>query len=136
MYKTILVPIEMAHVDESEAVINLAKQQSAEGAKIILLNVVEEIPTWAASAIPADIIERSKEISRQHLEALAASSGPNVEARIRSGHAYNTILDEAESSGAELIIIQSHRPGLQDYLLGSTAAKVVRHATCSVLVVR
>jgi nucleotide-binding universal stress UspA family protein len=136
MFKTILVPIEMAHVAESEAVVNLAKQQSADGAKIILLNVVEEIPTWAASAIPADIIERSKETSRKQLEALADSSGPSVEARIRSGHAYNTILDEAESSGADLIIIQSHRPGLQDYLLGSTAAKVVRHATCSVLVLR
>ena len=55
---------------------------------------------------------------------------------MRSGHAYNTILDEAEKSGADLIIIASHRPGLQDYLLGSTAAKVVRHANCSVLVVR
>ena len=37
---------------------------------------------------------------------------------------------------ADLIIIASHKPGFQDYFLGSTAAKVVRHAPCSVLVVR
>jgi len=136
MFKTILVPIDMAHIAEGKAVIDLARHQAAEGAQIILLNVVEEIPTWAASAIPADIIDRTKETSRNELEALAKAAGPGVEARIRSGQPYNTILDEATSSGADLIIIQSHRPGLQDYLLGSTAAKVVRHATCSVLVVR
>jgi len=136
MFKTILVPIDMAHVAEGKAIIDLAHQQAAKGAKIILLNVVEEIPTWAASAIPADIIDRTKQTSREELEALARAGGADVEARIRTGHPYNTILDEAKSSGADLIIIQSHRPGLQDYLLGSTAAKVVRHATCSVLVVR
>jgi nucleotide-binding universal stress UspA family protein len=42
----------------------------------------------------------------------------------------------AEEKGADLIIIASHRPGLKDYFLGSTAAKVVRHAKCSVLVIR
>ena len=136
MYKNILVPIDMAHIDEGNDIIELAKQHSAEGAKIILLNVVEEIPSWAAAEIPVDIIDRTKEASRSKLEALAKAGGPSVEARLRSGHAYNTILDEANSSGADLIIIRSHRPGLQDYLLGSTAAKVVRHATCSVLVIR
>jgi len=136
MYKTILVPIEMAHVAEGKAIIDLARAQADKGAKIILLNVVEEIPTWAASAMPMDIIESTKEASRRELEALANAGGPDVEARIRSGHPYNTILEEAKSSHADLIIVQSHRPGLQDYLLGSTAAKVVRHANCSVLVVR
>ena len=136
MYKTILVPIDMAHVAEGKKTVDIAEQHADKGAKIILLNVVEEIPTWAASAIPADIIDRSKEESRQALESLAKASGSNVEARIRSGHAYNTILDEAKKTGADLIIITSHRPGLQDYLLGSTASKVVRHANCSVLVVR
>ena len=124
MYKNILVPIDMAHIDEGNDIIELAKQHSAEGAKITLLNVV------------VDIIDRTKETSRGKLEALAEAGGPSVEACIRSGHAYNTILDEAKSSGADLIIIRSHRPGLQDYLLGSTAAKVVRHANCSVLVIR
>ena len=136
MYKTILVPIDMAHVAEGTSTVDIAKKHADQGAKIILLNVVEEIPTWAASAIPEDIIDRSREDSRKQLEELASASGSNVEARIRTGHAYNTILDEAGQSNADLIIITSHRPGLQDYLLGSTAAKVVRHANCSVLVVR
>ena len=39
-------------------------------------------------------------------------------------------------SGATLIVIGAHRPDLKDYLLGPHAARVVRHAECSVLVVR
>ena len=35
-----------------------------------------------------------------------------------------------------MIVIASHDPGLVDYLLGSVAARVVRHAHCSVLVTR
>ncbi len=34
------------------------------------------------------------------------------------------------------IIVASHKPNVGDYLLGTTAARVVRHATCSVFVVR
>ena len=53
-----------------------------------------------------------------------------------TGHAARTILDYAEQMKADCIVIASHDPGIQDYFLGSTAARVVRHAHCSVHVVR
>ncbi len=59
-----------------------------------------------------------------------------MEVEVRVGHPYKTILEVAEEKEADLIIVASHQPDLQNYLIGSTAAKVVRHATCSVLVVR
>ena len=136
MYKTILVPIDMAHVVEGKSNIDLAIEHAAEGAKIILLNVVEEVPNWAAINLPADLIQKSIDAARDDLKAIANASGRKMEVEVRTGHSYNTILDVAEEKSADLIIIASHRPGLQDYFLGSTAAKVVRHATCSVLVVR
>ncbi len=136
MYKTILVPIEMGHLTEGKSIIDTAVEHAAEGAKIILLNVVEEVPNWAAINLPADIIDKNIEDSRNELQAIANASGIKMEVEIRTGHSYNTILDTAEDKDADLIIVASHRPGLQDYFLGSTAAKVVRHATCSVLVVR
>ena len=136
MYKTILVPIDMGHVVEGKANINLAAQHAADGAKIILLNVVEEIPTLAAAQLPANIIEDSFEIVRAEMKAIANASGMKLDVEVRAGHSYNTILDVAKEKNVDLIIIASHRPGFQDYFLGSTAAKVVRHANCSVLVVR
>ena len=136
MYKTILVPIDMSHVVEGKANINLAAQHAADGAKIILLNVVEEIPTWAAAQLPANIIEDSFEAVQTEMKAIANASGMKLDVEVRPGHSYNTILDVAKEKNVDLIIIASHSPGLQDYFLGSTAAKVVRHAKCSVLVVR
>jgi len=136
MFKTILVPIDMAHVAEGKAIIDTAAQHGASGAKIILLNVVEEIPGWAAAELPAGLLEQSRANSEADLKAIAAASGMAMEVEMRSGHPYKTILDVAEEKGADLIIVASHRPGLQDYFLGSTAAKVVRHAKCSVLVIR
>jgi nucleotide-binding universal stress UspA family protein len=59
-----------------------------------------------------------------------------IEIDIRLGHTYKVILDVADEKEVDLIVIASHRPGFQDYYLGSTAAKVVRHANCSVHVVR
>ncbi len=136
MYKKILVAIDMGHVAEGKTIIDIAAAHAAEGAEIILLNVVEEIPNWAAVELPADITKKSLETSQQDLKAIATASGMKMKVEVRLGHSYSTILDAAEDLGVDLIIVASHRPGLQDYFLGSTAAKVVRHAKCSVLVVR
>ena len=136
MYSTILVPIDMAHVAEGKANIDLAAQHAAAGAKIILLNVVEDIPNWAAVELPAGLIDQSIESAQSELKAIVTAAGMKMEVEVRTGHSYNTILDVAKEKDVDLIIIASHRPGLQDYFLGSTAAKVVRHASCSVLVVR
>lgn len=136
MYKTILVPIDMAHVAEGKAIIDVAIDHASEGARIILLYVVEEVPNWAAISIPTEIIDKSLKAAHDELKAIANATGRKMEVEVRSGHSYNTILDVAEEKDADMVIIASHRPGLQDYFLGSTAAKVVRHAKCSVLVVR
>ena len=136
MFKTILVPIDMAHIVKGKANIDIATEHAAAGAKIILLNVVEEIPGWAAAELPANLLDDSRAKVESELKAVAKASGMKMDTIVRSGHAYRTILDVAKEKSADLIIIASHRPGLQDYFLGSTAEKVVRHAKCSVLVIR
>jgi len=42
----------------------------------------------------------------------------------------------AEEIGADEIIMAAHRPSLKDYLIGPNTDRVVRHARCSVQVVR
>ena len=54
----------------------------------------------------------------------------------RYGVVHEEILDVAEELGVDQIILAAHRPSLVDGLLGSNAARVVRHAKCSVQVVR
>jgi nucleotide-binding universal stress UspA family protein len=49
---------------------------------------------------------------------------------------YAEILGVAAEAEADLVVVGSHRPAMKDYLLGTNAARVVRHARCSVLVAR
>lgn len=135
MYKSILIPVDLANVTKVNDLIDHASSHSS-NSKIILLNVVEDIPSWAAVELPRGILDKSVKSSLEKLEALAASVSIEVEVEVRVGHPYQTILEVAKEKSVELIIVASHQPKHQNYFLGSTAAKVVRHATCSVLVIR
>jgi universal stress protein F len=55
---------------------------------------------------------------------------------VRFGGIYVEILAEADDWGADLIVVGSHRPSMSTYLIGSNAKTIVRHAKCSVLVIR
>jgi nucleotide-binding universal stress UspA family protein len=55
---------------------------------------------------------------------------------VRQGSIYSEILSVAREQQVDLIVMASHRPEMKDYLIGTNAARVVRHAACSVLVVR
>ena len=64
------------------------------------------------------------------------TQGVEVETHVASGSVYDGILQISEQTDADLIVLASHRPQMSDYLLGANAARVARHARCSVMVVR
>lgn len=136
MYKTIIVPIDLAHAERGKDMIGLAGKLADKGARTLLVNVVEDVPTYVAAELPSGLIEKSKKDAHRKLEKMVKAAGVKAEVQVRTGSPATAILASAEETGADLIIIASHRPGLSDYLLGSTAARVVRHAMCSVLVAR
>jgi universal stress protein A len=60
-----------------------------------------------------------------------------VEAAKLEGVAWDVIVKVARDGGADLIVIGTHgHTGLRHALVGSVAERVVRHASCPVLVVR
>lgn len=136
MYSTVIVPIDLSQEEKGRAIVERAVKLGGSGARIVLVNVLEELPGYIAVELPAGLIEQSREEALAKLKAIAADAGIAAETVVRVGHPANQILDIAEEKKADLVIIASHRPGLQDYFIGSTAGRVVRHATCSVLVVR
>ncbi|WP_319532457.1 universal stress protein [uncultured Cohaesibacter sp.] len=66
--------------------------------------------------------------------------GPERNTAIRhivaTGSVYEEILEVASQVTADLIVIGAHKPDLKEFLIGPNAARVVRHSTCSVYVVR
>lgn len=135
MYRNILVPIAFDAERDVTGPLKLARILAAPEARVTLLHVVEHIPGYAISYMPADYLSETRAAIRQQLDALADRL-PNAQGVVIEGHAGRSILDWAETHAPDLIIIASHRPGMQDLLLGSTATQVVRHARCAVHVVR
>jgi nucleotide-binding universal stress UspA family protein len=80
------------------------------------------------------------ESARAELERLCSGAmAPNSrwQVSVRAGMAWQEITTAAQEIDADLIIIptQGHT-GLQHVMLGRVAERVVRHASCPVLVVR
>ncbi|WP_425045151.1 universal stress protein [Primorskyibacter sp. S87] len=135
MYHNILVPISFDSERDTTAPLKLAQLLATPEANITLLHVVEHIPGYAVSYMPADYLAETRQAIQRELDAMAAKV-PNGKAIVIEGHSGRSILDWADEHKPDLIIIASHRPGMQDLLLGSTASQVVRHAACAVHVVR
>ena len=139
MIEKILVPLAVeASKGPAPAVEMASGIARAHGAKIILLHVVENIPAYVSVHLPAELRQNVIAAANEDLEAVVKKHGleNNAEIVVRQGNPGADILDYANDNGIDMIVMSSHDPGMADYLLGSVAARVVRHAHCSVLVVR
>ena len=134
MYKTILVPIDLSDAKNCSKMLGVARQLGGDQSRIVALHVAADVPAFVAAELPEGLLKRNIAQARGELAKLAEEVGAETE--VRAGHPSLTILEYAKEIGADLIVVASHRPGLQDYFLGSTAARVVRHAECAVLVDR
>lgn len=135
MYKNILVPIAFDETRDSKGALEIAHAIAEPGARITALHVVEEIPSYVAQYLPeGQMAQNLTEIEATLAEKIAGDSSVGV--KVIEGHAGHSIVDYAAENGVDCIVIASHRPGFQDIFLGSTAARVVRHAKCAVHVVR
>lgn len=135
MYSNILVPISFDEDRDAVGALEIAGAIAAEGAKITLIHVMEQIPAYAISYMSADYMAQSRRAIEEEL-AQMAEGVPGATGLVIDGHSGRAILDYAEQDKTDCIIIASHRPGMQDLFLGSTASQVVRHATCAVHVIR
>lgn len=140
MFKTILVPVDLGEVEAAQPAIDKAVELANGGESTLRLIYVRSIvPVTYMEFMPPAFDEEQQGDSEKKLAELAANvdlPAERVSAVVRLGSVYNEVLDEAEKTGADLIVIGSHRPTMATYLLGSNASTIVRHAKCSVLVVR
>jgi nucleotide-binding universal stress UspA family protein len=137
--ENILLPIDLSHPEKTEEILKEAKKyQEAREVSLTILHIVSPLPGFVAAELPKDFALRALDDVKTQLEALVKKYGldPSTEVLVRSGNPQHEIVSLAKEEAVDLIIIASHKPGVADYLLGSVAAAVVRHAPCSVLVKR
>jgi universal stress protein F len=136
MYKKIVVPVDMGQMEKGEKILAKAKALLDEGGSIVLVSIVESVPSYMVIDLPVDFIDASVADAEQKLAQLDAKLSAGAQRIVRVGSPAREIMDVAETQGADLIIIASHQPDFSNYLIGATADRVVRHAKCSVLVDR
>jgi len=140
MFRTILVPIDLEETEITRfALDRAAKLAEWSGAALRLVNVQRLLPMTFMDVVPADFDAQQQEEAQASLRSLAARlpmPPERVSTVVRTGGVYPEVLAEAQDWGADLIVIGSHRPAMSTYLLGSNAKTIVRHAKCSVLVLR
>jgi universal stress protein A len=138
-YKKVLVAVDLS--EDSELVLQRARSITASnGAEMHLIHVIEPLSFAYGGDIPMDFSGIQEEIHQQANQQLTRfGEANNIDANhqhVVLGRPEVEIHSEAESIGADLIVVGSHgRYGLA-LLMGSTANGVLHGATCDVLAVR
>jgi nucleotide-binding universal stress UspA family protein len=137
----ILVPVDFSEASKAAVAfaVNLARMMRA---GITLLYVAEPLAVGVFSRFPDELARhgsRAKQEAREKLEALAASTGDGIKigVLVRQDVPHRGIVETAREQRSDLIVLPTRGlTGLKHIVLGSTAERVVRHASCPVLVVR
>lgn len=141
MYKDILLPIDLAHRETQTKAVETASELARRwNARLHVLTIVPDLGTsLVATYFPKNFEEKALAAADAELHAFvdkAIGSDLPVQHIVSQGTIYAEILRYADKTDCDLIVMASHRPELKDYLLGPNAARVVRHAKQSVLVIR
>jgi len=141
MYEHILLPVDLGQESSWKKALPTALAMCENfGATLHVMTVVPDFGmSMVSQYFPAGY---EKEVADKTLAQLHdfvtrnVPDGVRVQHIVGEGSVYEVILKIEKDVNADLIIMSSSRPELKDYLLGPNAARVVRHADCSVMVVR
>jgi nucleotide-binding universal stress UspA family protein len=141
MFSKILLPIDIAEPEIAKEAIDVAVGVAkAFNSDIRLIHVSSPIIVASPMAvIPQSVYDELGVYEKSELERMAAAIDRpkgRLSAVVRIGGVYPELLAEAAEWRADLIVVGAHKRSMATYLLGSSAAAIVRHASCTVMVVR
>lgn len=141
-FKKVLVPVDFSKSSQASVqfAVELARRHDSQ---LILLNVIEPMIYPASdgftnfAVVPVSVPRSAVRAKLKRWKETEVPPGMKVDTKLRIGQAYKEIVEAARQMEVDLIIISTHGySGLKHILVGSTAERVVRHATCPVLTLR
>lgn len=141
MYNTILVPVDLDDKHSwRKAIPTAVTLCESFDAGLMVMTVIPSIDLPAIGQfLPQGFETQVQQHVTSRLKAfVSAQVPPGIEVQhvVSTGKIYQEIVHIAAKISADLIVMGSHHPDLKEYLLGPNAARVVRHARGSVMVVR
>lgn len=141
--KSVLCAVDVANKGKDTGVLReAARLAGLDDAQLDIVTVIPDLGmTVVGTLFEGDHHDKAEAEAKRLLEEMGEEVlGKEANSRVRhvvaTGRPYEQILRAAEAAGANLIVLGSHEPDLHDFLLGPNASRVVRHAKCSVYVVR
>lgn len=135
MYNNIIVALSLEH-GIGDLALAAARRLAAADGLITAAHVYEPPNSSILVYLDEEVVEKSRKKARERLAERVKNEAGISSILLEGQSAGHTITEFANTHGADCIVIGSHRPGIKDFFLGSTAARVVRHAHCSVHVIR
>src|ERR1044071_2563570 len=139
MYKRVLVAIDLNDAGWRRPLVTAAEHARKFGAELTVMTVREMEAVISAKTGPFAYQMIAADLEDQLRARVREVGADDLLPKIVVAHSesiYNEILGAAHGADPDLIVVGSHRPAMKDYLLGTNAGRVVRHARCSVLVAR
>lgn len=138
--KTIVVGVDSS--ERSALVLaDAVKLAQAFGAKLLPVRAVGipvELPFEAMQIGPNQLADSVVEAAKASLSRIVATlpQGTYHEPEVHLGTPWQVVCDAAERANADLVVVGTHTRTVLDRMLGTTSARIVNHAPCSVYVVR
>lgn len=115
-------------------------------AKIYLVYVAPEAPdvfklskyiAEGQEKIQAELENQSTKYFKEQMAKFPVPENLKIETKVLNGSPYKEVLDFQEKIKADMVVIGTHGDTpFEGFFFGSTSSKIIRHATCSVLIVR
>lgn len=137
MYQKIAVPVDLFHVGDITKALDVAADLAKHyGASLHFIGVTAETPT-AVAHNPQEFAQKLDAFANKQAESHGVTVSTGAHASTDPAIDVDKVLLSAVvESGADLVVMQSHVPGISDYLWGSHGGHLAAHAEISVFVVR
>lgn len=138
MFRKIMVPVDLGHLDRLQNALDTAGRLAGlYGCPVTYVAVTTEAPSEHA---------RTPTEFQQKFEAFAADEARKRGVATADARSYastdpaaeldRVLLKAVEETGADLVVVGSHKPGLAEHVFSSHAGYLAAHAPVSVMVVR
>lgn len=137
MYKRIMIPIDLAHAEALERSCAVAGELASRfEAKLVYVGVTAATPGELGHN-PAEFSEKLAAFAKTHASKNGVSADIHtVISNDPAAQMNSALLKAVKETEADLVVMQSHKPGLADYIFEGHGPYIAQHAATSVMLVR
>ncbi|MCV6584770.1 MAG: universal stress protein [Marinibacterium sp.] len=141
MTRHVLCAVDLTHETEArEIILRAAAQAEPTGATLSVMTVIPDYgSSWVGSFFKDGTLKGAAQAASDRLHKLVDETLPGhgkVQHIVEIGNVYERVLAGIETAQADLVVVGAHKPDFTERVMGPNAARIVRHAPVSVLVLR